>query len=170
MSASGPGLNESRAYDGETFGEAVAMDRERSFALDSRGYADTKTGAVMVADELLRALLTRPGSDPIRPEFGLDLRAVLSRADGPDGRSSIAEAAIHDVIGPRADPRVERIDDISFERDPGNRVVAIDVKLTLDDTDQTPIRLRAGFESRLGRDTTAEGRERASREAGVGQQ
>lgn len=81
-----------------------------------------------VVQDLKIALMTYQGEDPMRPDYGLD----IFEAAGTSDQRLIAE--IGATIGPNADPRVQRVNEVEIDREGGNREdVDVTVTLTLRD-------------------------------------
>ena len=138
-----------RALDGDTYGEAHGFDGlTGDFKRDAQGVIRIVDGPEMVAYHLVRCLRTPIGDDPLRPELGLDRRALLERPV-TEGGVDIKRAVI-DAIGPDAIPWVGRLapPDIELDFDAGNRIASMTVTATL--TDGTPVSFRIGFDALLG--------------------
>jgi hypothetical protein len=132
-----------RQYDDatESFGRAHGFDHTTGNfrRVRSNGPIEVLDGPVMVGRQLARALLTRKGEDPFRPEFGLDLEMALGESD------LHTKEAIRDAIGPDADPRVQRLEpsDIEISRPRGNREETV-VEVTAHLVSGDPVGLGVG--------------------------
>lgn len=132
-------------FDGETYGEAHGFDDlDGEFRTRSGGGVRLMSGPPMVAEQLVRTLRTPVGSDPLRPEFGLDRDEFLG---GSELRS---KEAIIEAIGPDADPRVAALSpqDIEIVEPAGaNREVEFLITATL--ADGTPVEFRGDWRALL---------------------
>ena len=148
--------------DSNMYGEALGYDDvEGEFKRDSQGTIRIVDGYEMVGEQLARVLRTpvgtntdpdgnpSRGSDPFRPDFGLDRQLLLSTTRD---NAANTEDAIIEAIGPEAIPWVERLDrsDIDVDFDAGNRFADIEVTVYL--TDGTPLTFRTSFRALLGRE------------------
>lgn len=97
--------------DGYTYGLTNGGD----LRLNAVNQPAEVTGTDAIVQDLKIALLTPQGSDPMRPEFGLD----YLQAAGTNDQS--LRGALADAIGPEADPRVQRIEEIEIDRSGGDR-------------------------------------------------
>lgn len=112
---------------GYTFGLAENRDIKTN---DHRRFVE-KEGKAAVIQDLKVCLLTPKGADPFDPEYGLD----YFQAVGGNSTDATLKAAIEEAIGPDADDRVARIDEIDVDRTGNNRsdtVVTIELTLTAD--------------------------------------
>lgn len=85
-----------------------------------------------VVQDLKIALMTVQGEDPMREEFGLDIFEAVGTSD-PRLRAEIGA-----TIGPNADPRVQRVNEVAINREGGNREdVTVEITVTLRDGTMT---------------------------------
>lgn len=128
--------------EGEQYGTVVALTAEGDLKQNEIYEFAEINDVKAVVQDLKVALLTPQGADPMRPEYGLD---ILRRSqESPDDPSAIGTSdaefrvAVHEAIGPRADPRVLSIDQIEINRTEGDRSqVEVFVTITLADGPQT---------------------------------
>lgn len=98
------------------------------------------TGAEAIVQDLKVALLTPKGSDPLRPEYGLDYLQAAGTND------QALRGAIIDAIGPEADPRVRNITQIAIDRPGGDREnTRVVISLTLRDGSAVAIEFSPQF-------------------------
>lgn len=149
-------------FDGSTYGESMGYDdTEGEFRRTSQGTLRIVDGPQMVGEQLARVLRTPVGtntgpdgnpprgSDPFRPEFGLDRQLLLSTTR--DNAANAREAIIR-AIGPEEIPWVERLDpsDIDVDFDAGNRYAVIQVTVFLGSG--TALTFRTSFRALLGQE------------------
>ena len=164
-----------RDYDEaeDSYGEAMGFDHTTgNFRRDARNRVRVLRGPRMVAEQLVRTLLTpredrydpdvvsAEGTDPFRPEYGLDRSKVLGKSE------ALAKEAIIEAIGPDAEPRVARLapGDIELDRTAGNRH-DIEVHITVYLADGTPVEFATALRGQMTRRGYQSGSERST--AGV---
>ncbi|ADJ14463.1 hypothetical protein [Halalkalicoccus jeotgali] len=167
------------SYDeaSDSYGEAMGFDHvSGDFRRDARNRVRVLRGPQMVAEQLVRTLLTpcedrydedfhrASGTDPFRPEYGLDRSKLLGTSE------ALAKEAIIEAIGPDADSRVARLapGDIELDRTAGNRD-DVEVHITVYLADGTPVEFATQLRGRMTRDGFQSGRERSTERLGGAQ-
>lgn len=152
----------------DSYGEAMGFDHASGdFRRDSRNRVRVLRGPRMVAEQLVRTLLTPRevqyddrfptprGTDPFRPEYGLDHSKLLGTSE------ALAKEAIIEAIGPDADPRVERLAPSDIEIDRSNDVREdVRVEITVHLADGTPVEFAAELRGQMTRRGFQNARER----------
>jgi len=117
-----------------------------------------------VKQDLKVALATPKGTDPFRPEYGLDQFEAIGTSD-----ARLRQEIIR-VIGPRTgppgsgqgDPRVERVEVVEIDRPPGDREnTTVFIRIALRDGTVTsfefPIARLRSYDYEMGERSTAAG-------------
>lgn len=135
---------------GSDYGWTIMLDAGGDLATDSLKRLRRTYDVPAVVQALKVALSTPEGTDPLRPDYGLDYFQALGGTDADLRR------AIHDCIGPNAAgiERVERIDDIEIDRRPGQRD-DIDVTITVRLVDASVVEFTFGLRERSFRGASA---------------
>ena len=127
------------AFDGTSYGESHSFNEVNgNFRRDARRSIRVISGPPMVAEHLVRVLKTPvdtgaddriSGSDPFRPDLGLDRDRLLGTTENE------AKYSIIDAIGPDAIPWVEELglNDVIISRPDGTRDAQIAARPTLAD-------------------------------------
>lgn len=118
--------NNDPELDPERPGYTYGLTNSGDIRLNALHQPATVEGAQAIVQDLKVALLTPKGSDPMRPEFGLDYLQAAGTND------QALRGALIDAVGPDADPRVQRVDQILIDRDQDQREgVRVTINLTL---------------------------------------
>ena len=121
-------LDEDELEPGDEYGYTFGLTSDGDLRINDLKELPEIHDENAVVQDLKVALATKRGEDPIRPEYGLDTLAAVGEGD------MRLRAEIGRTIGPNADPRVARVNEIEIERQPGQREdVNVIVTVTLRD-------------------------------------
>lgn len=149
---------------GEQYGYTYDLDASGDIATNQLHRPREIYDEQAVIQDLKVALATPKGTDPFRPEYGLDQFEAIGTSD-----ARLRQEIIR-VVGPRTgapgsgqgDPRVERVETVEINRPPGDREnTTVFIRLTLRDgtimSFRFPIARLRSYDYQTGERSTAAG-------------
>lgn len=122
------GIPEDELEPGDEYGWTFGLDSSGDLKINEKKNLSRRYDVDAVIQDLKIALMTVEGEDPMREDYGLD---IFEAAGTSFDR---LRAEIGRTIGPNQDPRVQRVNEVNFIRDSGDREgVEVEVTVTLRD-------------------------------------